>query len=86
MVQQLRRAALSAHLNLAEGASRKSLTERKRYFEVARGSVIEVDASIGIAFDIGYVTMKELENLGKTIVTTFKLLTGLINQASTTHY
>lgn len=80
MVQQIRRAALSAHLNLAEGASRKSINERKRYFEIARGSVIEVDAAIGIAFELEYVTMNELEVLGKAIIDTFKLLTGLIDK------
>lgn len=80
MVQQIRRAALSAHLNLAEGASRKSLNERKRYFEISRGSVIEVDAAIEIAFDLEYVTMNELEVLGKSIVDVFKLLTGLIDK------
>lgn len=80
MVQQIRRAALSAHLNLAEGASRKSINERKRYFEIARGSVIEVDAAIGIAFELEYVKMNELEALGKSIVDTFKLLTGLIGK------
>jgi four helix bundle protein len=36
IVQQVRRAALSVHLNIAEGCSRKSFTERKRYFEIAR--------------------------------------------------
>lgn len=41
MIQQLRRAALSTHLNLAEGCSRKSTAERKRFFEISRGSVIE---------------------------------------------
>lgn len=40
MVQQIRRAALSVHWNIAEGASRKSETERKRYFEIACGSVV----------------------------------------------
>ena len=30
MISQLRRAALSVHFNLEEGASRKSLAERKR--------------------------------------------------------
>jgi len=38
MIQQIRRAALSVCLNIAEGASRKSVAERKRYDEVARGS------------------------------------------------
>ncbi len=37
MVQQIRRAALSTHLDIAEGCSRKSEAERKRYFEIFRG-------------------------------------------------
>ncbi len=45
MISQIRRAALSVHLNIAEGSSRKSEVERKRYFEISRGSVIEIDAA-----------------------------------------
>ena len=44
MISQIRRAALSVHLNIAEGCSRKSDIERKRYYEIARGSVVEIDA------------------------------------------
>ena len=47
MISQIRRAALSVHLNIAEGAS--SETERKRYYEISRGSVIEIDAALDIA-------------------------------------
>ncbi len=36
LTQQIRRAALSVHLNIAEGSSRKSLIERKRLFEISR--------------------------------------------------
>jgi len=78
MVQQIRRAVLSVHLNLAEGCSRKSSTERKRYFEIARGSVIEIDAAIGLAFKLQYCDMKSIENLGSLIVSCFKQLTALI--------
>ncbi len=77
--QQIRRAALSVHLNIAEGASRKSAAERKRYFEIARGSVIEVDTAIGISFELHYVTLHQLEPLEQLILQTFKTLTGLIN-------
>jgi four helix bundle protein len=40
MISQIRRAALSVHLNIAEGASRKSEVERKRYYEISRGSMV----------------------------------------------
>jgi four helix bundle protein len=54
MVQQMRRAGLSIKLNLAEGASRRSPVERKRFIEVARGSLIEVDAILETAVDLKY--------------------------------
>lgn len=80
MVQQIRRAALSVHLNLAEGASRRSQAERRRFFEIARGSVIEVDAALGIAHSLGYITIDQLKYLSELIIKTFKLLTGMISQ------
>ncbi len=63
MITQIRRAALSVHLNLAEGASRKSEIERKRYFEIARGSMIEIDAALDIANDLGYLRQLDLDIL-----------------------
>lgn len=83
MSSQIRRAALSVHLNIAEGCSRKSKADRKRFFEIARGSVIEIDAAIGIAFKLGYATEKELQPLGDQIVKTFKLLSGMIVKEET---
>ena len=78
MVTQIRRAALSVHLNIAEGASRKSPTERKRYYEVSRGSVVEIDAALDIANDLNYLMQIETENLGRSLINCFKMLTGMI--------
>jgi four helix bundle protein len=78
MVQQIRRAALSVHLNVAEGCSRKSAQERRRYFEIARGSVIEIDTAIDIAVDLNYCLFENLHELGEFIEETFKQLSGLI--------
>ena len=78
MVQQLRRAVLSVHLNLSEGCSRKSKAERNRYFEISRGSVVEIDGCLDIAFRLGYVELEKIEPLGESIVKAFKLLTGMI--------
>ena len=62
IVQQIRRAALSVHLNIAEGCSRKSAAERKRFYEIARGSVIEIDAALDIAVELNYTTKEKLTN------------------------
>jgi four helix bundle protein len=78
MVQQIRRAALSVHLNIAEGCSRKSKSERSRYFEIARGSVVEIDTAIGLAHKLNYATLEKLQSLGNSIIKTFKLLSGMI--------
>ncbi len=78
MVQQLRRAALSVHLNIAEGCSRKSSIERRRYFEVSRGSAIEVDTIFDISIDLNYIKKKELEETGILIIRTVQMLNKMI--------
>ncbi len=82
MITQIRRAALSVHLNIAEGSSRKSETERKRYYEIARGSVIEIDAAMDIANDLEYMAKFDTAMLGEKMITCFKLLSGLIQSVS----
>ena len=78
MVQQLRRAALSTHLNIAEGCSRKSLPERRRFFEISRGSVIEIDACLDIAVKLKYLTLEDLTDFGTAIVRTFQMLSKMM--------
>ena len=82
MISQIRRAALSVHLNIAEGASRKSEPERKRYYEIARGSVIEIDAALDVAADLEYLKTIDTIKLGEAMIGSFKLLTGLIQSDS----
>jgi four helix bundle protein len=82
MISQIRRAALSVHLNIAEGASGKSEVERKRYFEVSRGSVVEIDAAIDIAHELNYLKNIPLNLLGEEMVRCFKMLTAMINSST----
>ena len=78
MIQQIRRAALSIVLNIAEGASRKSEVERKRFFEISRGSLIEIDAAFDIANELQYLADVNCEVLGDLINKVFGMLTGLL--------
>jgi len=80
MISQIKRASLSVHLNIAEGSSRKSEVERKRFFEISRSSLIEIDAALDIANALGYLKNLELSNLQVKIISCFKLLTGLIKK------
>lgn len=64
MIEQIRRTALSVHLNVSESCSRKSAVERKRFYEIARGSVIEIDAALDIALNLGYTSKERLADLG----------------------
>jgi len=79
IVQQIRRAALSVHLNVAEGCSRRSATERKRFYEVARGSVIEIDAALDIAVELNYTTKERLYELGQFMLRCFQMISKMIS-------
>ena len=79
MIQQIRRAALSVCLNIAEGASRKSAAERKRYYEVARGSIIEIDAALDVSAELKYCNKENLQLLGGLMQRTFSMLSKMLN-------
>lgn len=82
LTHQIKRAALSVHLNIAEGSSRKSETERKRFYEIARGSLIEIDAAFDIAEVFGYCSQENLSEFGEIMLRTFKMISGLINSTT----
>ena len=79
MVQQIRRAALSVKLNLAEGCSRKSGLERKRYLVIARGSVIEIDAALETAVDLNYYKKENLAEISELLNKCFAMLSKMID-------
>ncbi len=78
MTQQLRRTALSIQLNIAEGSSRKSAVERRRYYEISRGSIIEIDTILDIGEELEYFKKEDLAQTGELIIKTFKMLSKMI--------
>jgi four helix bundle protein len=83
MISQIRTAVLSVHLNIAEGASRKSENDRKRYFEISRGSIIKIDAALDVAIDLEYLNNYDLTKLGEAMIRSFKMLSGMIDSKAT---
>ena len=43
---QLRRCAVSVPSNVAEGVSRSSSADRRRFYEIARSSLVELDTQL----------------------------------------
>ena len=57
---QLRRAALSIPLNIAEGYGKKqSSAEFKRFLQIALGSCNEVEVLLDYVLDFGYISKEE---------------------------
>ncbi len=67
LTNQIRRAAVSVSLNIAEGTSRNSLKEQSRFSEVAYGSLLEVYCSLLIAKDLGYIDENDLSGISVRI-------------------
>ena len=79
LVQQIKRAAVSVRLNIAEGSSRKSSQERKRFYEIARGSLIEIDAAFEICVGLSYLKEDDLQNVGELLNRVFAMLTKMMS-------
>ena len=67
LLEQLKRAALSIPLNIAEGAGKQSTPERKRYYGVARGSAMECGALLDACRVLGLADEEAL-GAGKALL------------------
>jgi len=74
---QLRRAVVSVPSNIAEGMSRRSLSDQVRFLEYSYTSLMEVLCQLTLACDLNYISAEELEDERSHIVDTAKILSGL---------
>ena len=61
LCSQLQRAAVSIPSNIAEGCSRNSDIEFKRFLEISMGSAFELETQLIIANKLNYVSKERLE-------------------------
>ena len=78
LVSQLRRAGVSVSSNLAEGAARKSSKEKKRFYEISRSSLVEVDTQIEICLLLDYLRKEDQIQLEKFTESVFRMLSKMI--------
>lgn len=77
LINQLRRAAVSIALNIAEGASRQTRKEFSQFVRTAIGSLMESDTAYKIALRQDYLAQSDYESLSNLAEKLYFKLLGL---------
>ncbi|MCU1288046.1 MAG: ribosomal protein, partial [Acidobacteria bacterium] len=78
LVSQMRRASASIAANIAEGQGRRLSGEFNQFLGNARGSLLELDTHVELAFRVGYITKQQYNNLQEKINEVGRILNGLM--------
>jgi four helix bundle protein len=83
MVSQLRRAAASIPMNIAEGCGRGTDKDFGRFLQIAFGSASEVDYQLLLCRDLGFLESETYEDLDQLNGEVMKMLTALLRKLRT---
>jgi four helix bundle protein len=78
LVDQLKRAAISITLNLAEGTGRMSKGDKRHFYTIARGSVYECVALLQILLDQQRIEQEFYDEMYGSFEKLSKMLLGMI--------
>jgi four helix bundle protein len=79
--EQLLRSAQSVPQNIAEGNGKRSLADRQRFFEIARGSALESAASLDILVACRALPVEETEAGKRVLHRIVSMLTRMTDRA-----
>ena len=87
VLKHIDEASTSVALNIAEGNGKRSIADRVRYLEIARGSALECAACLGVLvvrklLDSS-IARRGKETLVRVVSTITKLIAWLLEQPST---
>ncbi len=78
LTAQLRRAAVSLPLNVAEGATRRATGAFANHVSIALASHAEIETCIEIARRLGYVSPSNVQAIAPYVARAGQLLNGLL--------
>jgi len=84
LTSQMRRAATSIPSNIAEGAARRGSKEFLQFINIAQGSASELDTQIELSAMVGYLEIKERDDLTEKLSDLTKMLYGLARSIKNT--
>ncbi len=77
LCDQLRRAAVSAMSNVAEGFARKTDRDFAHFLDISRGSCSEVQSLLYVALDLGNISQQQVDSLYESSDATAALVSRL---------
>ncbi|MDO8569197.1 MAG: four helix bundle protein [bacterium] len=80
LISQMQRAAVSITSNIAEGFGRQTLKEKVQFYYQAQGSLTEIKSQLIISKDLNYISDEEFDKIMDTLITSHKLLQGLLRK------
>lgn len=77
LTQYIRNAALSAHINMTQGAFLKKKKLRKKFFSSAKNSLVVIDAAVDVLIEVGFAKPEETTEVQQLSSTCYQLLDRL---------
>ena len=79
---QICRASICIVLNIAEGTGKRSPADRRRFYEIARGSAMETAAALDVLLVLGHATTVSVEECKSLLRRVKAMLTRMTNVSS----
>jgi four helix bundle protein len=77
LTSQVRRASVSVPSNISEGAAGRSITQFRNFLSIAIGSLNEISTQLEIAYRVGYLDKRKLEDVESRVDECLALTYGL---------
>lgn len=74
---QMKRASVSIMANIAEGHGRRTAIEFANFLNISRGSAIELQSHLYVAFDLNYISQDEFKKTYEMIDEVSRMLLSL---------
>ncbi|MBN1119053.1 MAG: four helix bundle protein [Bacteroidales bacterium] len=78
LISQIKRAAISVPVNIAEGAARQTGKEFKQFLYISSGSLSELESLFEITYELEFIDKETYNNLQNTFREISAMLSGLI--------
>ena len=85
LTAQMRRAAISIPMNIAEGCGRNTGPELRRFLRICLGSASELEYQVLLCHTLGYLDHSTANDLAQEVDEIKQMLAGLIHRVDRTH-